>query len=117
MIHTPPEVLAGNECSPASDIYSFGPLVLQLVQGCISGKYANLIPEDMLIPYMFFSKVLKEQWRPEIMNGVPSCCQELVLACWPQEPKERISIETVLEKLDSIGEEFIREGQNWPKFE
>lgn len=33
MIHTPPEVLAGNECSPASDIYSFGPLVLQLVQG------------------------------------------------------------------------------------
>jgi len=77
--------------TPASDIYSFGMILWEMLSG--KKPFAEL--EDKKIP-----KAVQAGKR-ESLEGFPSMYVELITACWQAEPEKRPTIKEIIAKLET----------------
>eukprot|EP01124_Arcella_intermedia_P022247 TRINITY_DN3270_c0_g1_i1.p1 TRINITY_DN3270_c0_g1~~TRINITY_DN3270_c0_g1_i1.p1 ORF type:complete len:557 (-),score=59.86 TRINITY_DN3270_c0_g1_i1:626-2077(-) len=91
-----PEVLEySKNYTHKSDVYSFGILLWQMVSN-------GQPPCPNSLSYISMAdKVLHEEWRPAIPNGVPNDWTKLIKYCWSQDPLCRPSFGDVV-KITSI---------------
>ncbi|CAM9474613.1 unnamed protein product [Laminaria digitata] len=90
-----PEVLESGGSTYASDVYSFGIVVWEVISGDL--PWANKTrPRDIL------SAVLMGV-RPSFRDDAPADVVEIAKACWDGEPKARTTFGAVLEGLKSRG--------------
>src|ERR1044072_9021638 len=90
-----PESLQGKEYIKASDIYSFGMIMWELITGRIPFWDQNNEIELMI-------KICKN-FRPPIIKYTPKGYNELMQECWNSDPNKRPTTLHIIEKLDNIG--------------
>ncbi|RIA96037.1 kinase-like domain-containing protein [Glomus cerebriforme] len=76
-----PEVLRGNEYTQASDIYSLGIIINEIIFG---NRPFNSLPYDE-----YLAIDICEGLRPNIRNITPKPLRELIQKCWDENPKNR----------------------------
>ncbi|KAG9304876.1 hypothetical protein G9A89_010738 [Geosiphon pyriformis] len=87
-----PEVLAGNECTQKSDVFSFAMIMWELSAG--------------LKPYLgrahdyYLAKEIYEGTRPSVQSGTPSFYEELMIKCWESNPRNRPDAQEILRNVN-----------------
>ncbi|RIB18441.1 kinase-like domain-containing protein, partial [Gigaspora rosea] len=76
-----PEVLKGRKFTQASDIYSFGMIVWEVISGC--RPFSNRKHDEYLILDIL------DGIRPKIPTNIPKELVELMERCWHQDPEKR----------------------------
>nr|QXO74913.1 MAPK [Penaeus chinensis] len=89
-----PEVIKTSTFSKASDVWSYGVLLWELLTG--ETPYKGI--DTLAIAY----GVAMNKLRLHIPTTCPSNWRSLMEACWEQEPHSRPTFETILKKLDEI---------------
>ncbi|CAG8477241.1 8022_t:CDS:2 [Paraglomus occultum] len=89
-----PEVLLGQPKSTASDIYAFGIVMWEFS----SGKPAFFEYKDDDLS-AFKQRIIKDNLRPEPVDGTPDCYVNLMRHCWKANPEDRPTAEEVLYTL------------------
>jgi len=78
-----------------SDVYSFGVLLWEMV--------ARQSPCPPALSYISMAnKVVKEEWRPEVPDGIPEHWVRLIEACWAQNPSSRPSFTEILKNIHTM---------------
>ncbi|GBC37449.2 uncharacterized protein OCT59_003484 [Rhizophagus irregularis] len=86
-----PEILNGKQYTFASDIYSFGIIIVEVSTG--KPPYGN-IPHDE-----YLAIAICNGRRPKIAKGTPKCYIDLVDRCLDADPEERPSSKEILHKI------------------
>src|SRR6266542_2165282 len=89
-----PEILQGKEYTTASDIYSFGMIMWELITGRMPFWDQNNDIELII-------KICKN-FRPPIIKNTPKGYNELMQECWDSDPNKRPTTFDILEKLINI---------------
>ncbi|RIB01052.1 kinase-like domain-containing protein [Gigaspora rosea] len=85
-----PEILDGKPYTKASDIYSFGMIMWEILYGkSVSYDQNDEIKLQLQICY--------DDLRPSINEDSPQCYIKLMKECWEKEPDERPSAEIICE--------------------
>src|SRR6266542_3990224 len=88
------EILQGKEYTTASDIYSFGMIMWELIMGRMPFWDQNNDIELII-------KICKD-FRPQIIKNTPKVYNELLQECWDSDPNKRPTTSDILEKLINI---------------
>ncbi|CAG8626456.1 6298_t:CDS:1, partial [Dentiscutata heterogama] len=88
-----PEVLRGNSCTQASDIYSFG-FIMWTLSECERPFCKD--PHDLDLATRICNGL-----RPEIVTDTPEVYLSLMKICWHQNPEKRPNIVELCGMLDS----------------
>ena len=88
-----PEVLRGQAATHASDVYTFGPLLYELMSG-----HAPFweVPDEIAV------QMLQEGLRPSLDSKWHPIVQNLIQRCWAQEPNQRPLHNEVIRDLQFI---------------
>jgi len=89
-----PEILQGKEYTMASDIYSFGMIMWELITGRMPFWNQNNDIELLI-------KICKN-FRPPIIKNTPKYYIELMQECWDSDPNKRPTTTYIFEKLIKI---------------
>src|SRR6266542_6471964 len=89
-----PEILQGKDYTTASDIYSFGMIMWELITGRMPFWDQNNDIELII-------KICKN-FRPPIIKNTPKGYNELMQECWDSDPNKRPTTFDILEKLINI---------------
>ncbi|CAM9568875.1 unnamed protein product, partial [Hapterophycus canaliculatus] len=90
-----PEVLESGRSTYASDVYSFGIVIWEVVSGDL--PWANKTrPRDIL------TAVLRGT-RPSFRPDAPTDMVEIARACWVEEPAARTTFSAMMEHVKSRG--------------
>ena len=89
-----PEEFANDRQSQKVDIYSYAVLLCEL--------YSKKKPWRDTVSAKICQKVLHEQQRPDLPEGVPSGIIDLISDCWKQNAAERPTIDEVIERLNKV---------------
>lgn len=110
-LYTAPEAYSGSAHAPASDVYSFGILLWELVMRCISGRYVQPFSEFSSIRFEFqlVIQVSKQAIRPSLHPDTPEPLKQLICACWSQEPDARPPMQDVVLQLEQLKELYEQE--------
>eukprot|EP00359_Climacostomum_virens_P003130 CAMPEP_0204917296 /NCGR_PEP_ID=MMETSP1397-20131031/14906_1 /ASSEMBLY_ACC=CAM_ASM_000891 /TAXON_ID=49980 /ORGANISM="Climacostomum Climacostomum virens, Strain Stock W-24" /LENGTH=526 /DNA_ID=CAMNT_0052090089 /DNA_START=103 /DNA_END=1680 /DNA_ORIENTATION=+ len=79
--------LTATRLSATDDVYSFGIVLWELMSG--------VPPFQGITKKQLMQKVIKENYRPAIPQGLPEPLVELINLCWHAEPKDRPTFETI----------------------
>ncbi len=92
-----PEQARGSEVTPASDIYSLGCVLYEMLTTVppFEGKHAVLMSQHLFVP-----PVAMRERAPDLL--IPSALDELVLRMLSKSPKERPSALAVVDALRSL---------------
>eukprot|EP00029_Vermamoeba_vermiformis_P002351 TRINITY_DN1272_c0_g1_i1.p1 TRINITY_DN1272_c0_g1~~TRINITY_DN1272_c0_g1_i1.p1 ORF type:complete len:1576 (-),score=141.06 TRINITY_DN1272_c0_g1_i1:63-4790(-) len=99
-IYMAPEVLQNKFYDQNADVYSYGVLL-----------WAIITQKE---PYMAFThlwdstKFVLDGHREAIPAGCPADYAELITGCWCQDPKQRLVMKTVIERLEVMSERELR---------
>lgn len=108
-----PEVLCGEACTTASDVYSFGITLYELWTRCdpYAGEEVNAVVRDVARPPPSAMRVIWK--RPVLPEGhqVPQRVISLMEDCWHQDPARRPSFQAIAGTLRNIEEEVIKQNQ------
>ncbi|RIB00488.1 kinase-like domain-containing protein [Gigaspora rosea] len=85
-----PEVLDGEQYTTASDIYSFGIIMWEILYGK-SVSYNQEFGTQLQI------KICRENLRPRIIENTPQCYIYLMKNCWERDPINRLSTQKIIE--------------------
>ena len=96
-----PETLMDNLSNKASDVYSFGLILYELI--------TNEIPFDGLNSYEIVKTVVIKEKRPNFNKEIPSCYRNLIENCWSQNYQERPTFDSIVSLLRT-DKSFITEG-------
>ena len=94
-----PEIYTNQAYSKASDVYSFG-LVVYNIMTC------NHPFDNFSIPKELKQAICDEGKRPEFVVPVAKVYRSLIERCWSQDPKSRPTFDEILEELKT-NPEFI----------
>ncbi len=86
-----PEILQGKEYTTASDIYSFGMIMWELITGRLPFWDQNNDLELII--------KISKNFRPPIIQNTPKSYNELMQECWDSDPNKRPTTSDILEKL------------------
>src|SRR6266540_3135313 len=89
-----PEILQGKEYTMASDIYSFGMIMWELITGRMPFWNQNNDIELLI-------KICKN-FRPPIIKNTPRYYIELMQECWDSDPNKRPTALNIYERLINI---------------
>ncbi|RIB11023.1 kinase-like domain-containing protein [Gigaspora rosea] len=87
-----PEILDGKQYTTASDIYSFGIIMWEILYGK-SVSYNQEFATQLQI------KICQENLRPRIIEDTPQCYINLMKKCWERDPIKRPSAQKIIEIL------------------
>jgi len=93
--HMPPELLSDGILTPATDIYSFGILLWELISG--QSAYPNEEYSEIIL------EVVNGR-RPIIPEDCPPSLALLMRDCWHQDYRIRPTFEEIADRLDNIFE-------------
>ena len=93
--YMPPELLENCHLSTATDVYSFGIILFELLRG--KRAYAQM-REGQIITAKMYPK--DEEWH--LSDMIPDILRELVASCLSRNWQERISFEEILVKLSDL---------------
>ncbi|RGB38529.1 kinase-like domain-containing protein [Rhizophagus diaphanus] len=94
-----PEILNGKPYTKASDIYSFGIIMVEMSTG--KPPYGNISHSDDL------ALAIYDGLRPKVIRGTPKCYIELVNKCLDSDPEKRPSCNELLSIISKWNLEFI----------
>ncbi|KAK3254090.1 hypothetical protein CYMTET_36681, partial [Cymbomonas tetramitiformis] len=97
---TPPELMNGGAHSKASDVYTFGMVLYELV----ARQYPFLGMQDVVV-----MNSITQGRRPDIPNDCPSDFAQLIQDCWKQNPTQRPAFDEIKRRLDQMGAERYEE--------
>src|SRR6185503_9314667 len=89
-----PEILQGKEYTIASDVYSFGMIMWELITGRMPFWNQNNGIELII-------KICKN-FRPPIIKNTPKGYIELMQECWDSDPNKRPTALNIYDKLNNI---------------
>ena len=89
-----PEVLLGQGCTAASDVYSYGILLCELFSGAV--------PHAGISAYTVTRRVVAEHLRPPIPPGCPPALARILRASWAGEPTARPNMASILNGLTDL---------------
>ncbi|GMH44611.1 hypothetical protein BSKO_12563 [Bryopsis sp. KO-2023] len=92
--HMPPELFKEERLTTASDVYSFGIVMWELVSG--------EAPLEGVPHYVVMKKVLLDNWRPTFPSNTPESYKLLAEQCWTSLPDDRPSFENISEILSEM---------------
>ncbi|GES81595.1 kinase-like domain-containing protein [Rhizophagus clarus] len=93
-----PEVLRGNQYNMASDIYSFGIIMWEMIS---SVPAFNNVPHDFRL-----SLDICQGLRPKIVEGTEVEYEELMKRCWDSDPNKRPTAKELVKYFDKWRNEF-----------
>lgn len=86
------KVLETKGTSNASDVYSFGIVVWEVL--------SRQVPwADQARPRDIYLRVVIREERPTIPTDAPADIAEMLLGCWAQAPEARPTFEALLERI------------------
>ena len=91
----PTKVLNSSGSTYASDVYSFGIVAWEVLSRELPWEKLPR-PQDVII------RVLTKQ-RPEIPVDAPTDMDNMIRACWAENPETRPTFSTIMERIDSNG--------------
>lgn len=87
-----PELLKNKPYTTASDIYSFGTIMWELITG--KAPFADRAHDEELA-----TEICKLGLRPEIPTDIPKCYTQLLEQCWSSNPFKRPCANTLCETM------------------
>lgn len=97
-VFSAPEIIYNNIKSKASEVYSFGMIVYEIM--------AKKYPFEKVDHFKMMHDVVFLKKRPEIPPFVPKAYKNLIEACWNDDPGDRLSFRRILYELEN-NKEFI----------
>jgi len=94
LTHCPPELLKGRKLLPKADVYSFGIMMWEIVNG-------RSPFEGWTVPQLI-RRVVTENWRPGFSAHTPQDYVKLAEQCWDADAANRPSFDDVLKRLEDI---------------
>lgn len=91
--HMPPEVLRDGEVRTATDVFSFGMMLLHLITG--KRPFLRKTSASILV-------AIVEGVRPEIPDFVPPPFAELIRDCWHQEWQQRPEFKDIRRRISTM---------------
>jgi serine/threonine protein kinase len=82
-----PELIQGQAYTNKVDVYSFGMILYELVEGL--RPFAGLQPDQI------FQRVVEEKVRPPFSGGAARQLEKLAQRCWAQEPDKRPTFQEI----------------------
>ncbi|MDP2438383.1 MAG: protein kinase [archaeon] len=101
-----PEVLGKTAYVSASDIYSFGIILYELMTRTISGKYSGPY-ESLRMPSVAILVRVTRGTRPPIPPVCPPEVKALIERCWDAKPEVRPSSSELIAALTILSEQDI----------
>ncbi|KAH3759211.1 protein serine/threonine kinase [Pelomyxa schiedti] len=104
MNYCAPELYQGTSFTTASDVYSMGIIMWELVERLLSGKYAVPFAEYVYIHFDFqiLVQASEKNLRPTINTRCPEPFAELIRACWSPQPAKRPSATQCIQQLEEF---------------
>lgn len=91
LVYDAPEILEGEDYSEASDVYSYGMILYQIITCLKSFKSSNSI-------FHTSTRITRGE-RPEISPNTPAIYSQLIKRCWSQNSYERPTFNEILSLL------------------
>ncbi|WIA40607.1 hypothetical protein OEZ86_013945 [Tetradesmus obliquus] len=101
--HAAPELIRGGELSKASDVYSVGVLLWELLTGQV--PFHGMHPGQLLNAKLTHPT---SQLLP-LPEAAPPALASLCLACWEEQPGRRPSMQGVIQQLNALALELLGE--------
>jgi serine/threonine protein kinase len=108
-LYAAPETYLGQVYTPASDVYSYGIILWELVTRCITGQYHRPYSEypNLKFDFQIIIQTAHSGLRPKIPSSCPPFFAELMTKCWDADPSKRPTFAQVIEQLEHIKKQFI----------
>ena len=94
-VYSAPEILISAEHTKASDVYSFAMIVYEIITKEKPTTNSNNSFSGFLLNMSMKNK------RPEFKNSIDVCYQNMIEACWAENPEERPSFEQIVDLLEN----------------
>lgn len=91
-----PEVIKEENFNFKADVYSFGILMYEVISQAV--PYPDFQNKKMN-EYLFFQKVVNNNYRPEFKYPMKKSIRNLIERCWSEDPKLRPTFEEIFNKL------------------
>eukprot|EP00879_Flechtneria_rotunda_P007950 GHRR01008329.1.p1 GENE.GHRR01008329.1~~GHRR01008329.1.p1 ORF type:complete len:1448 (+),score=551.05 GHRR01008329.1:1287-5630(+) len=95
IVYMPSELLLTGRMTQATDIYSFGLMMWELISS------QRAVDEGLSIGQIFYM-IAYQNWRPVIPPNCPLGYAELMAACWHEEPEQRPTVQELLRTLQRL---------------
>lgn len=96
-----PELIKYNKYSEKADVFSFAIILWEL--------FCQVYPYDKIDQKEVARNVVNDpNFRPQIMDFIPTNVVALMKNCWSHNPDERYSFDIIIDKLNSIKKELVK---------
>ncbi|WIA11806.1 hypothetical protein OEZ85_011898 [Tetradesmus obliquus] len=95
IVYMPSELLLSGRMTTATDVYSFGLMMWELLTS------QPIYEEGMSIGQMFYM-IAYQNWRPTVPANCPPGYAEIMTACWHQDPEQRPKVQQLLRSLQKL---------------
>ncbi|WIA31940.1 hypothetical protein OEZ86_002799 [Tetradesmus obliquus] len=95
IVYMPSELLLTGRMTTATDVYSFGLMMWELITS------QRVFEEGLSIGQIFYM-IAYQNWRPTVPANCPPGYAELMTACWHQDPEQRPTVPVLLRSLQKL---------------